>query len=148
DLVEGANQFLEGVGFQLGAIVRTAVKETAEIFEGFLAVALVMNEGVNLEPQQLAFGVIVGAAPPIGPTAPAEGKAGHCVGGVLERPPSPSRAARTHVRRGAGKTFAVLLRGPQSTAGGQEIAEEVGESLVDPQQIGLHRRLEIGSAQV
>src|SRR5208337_5429797 len=95
DLVEGANEFLEGVGLQLGAIIRTGVKETAEILEGFLAVALVVDEGVNLEPQQLAFGVIVGAAPPVGPTAPAEGKAGHRVCGVLERPPSPSGAART-----------------------------------------------------
>ena len=148
NLVESADQILECVSLKLGTAVRAAVKKAAEIFDRLLAVALVVEKSGNLEPQQIAFLVVVSTAPPVDPASPAKRQAGHCVGGVLKWPPGAARAARAELRGCAGKILVVLLRGPQSAARGQEIAQEISKTLVDPQQIVPHRGLEIGGAQV
>src|SRR5271157_1687203 len=142
NLVESAHQILECVSFKLGAAVWAAVKEAAEVFDGLLAVALVVEKRGSLEPQQIAFLVVVSTAPPVHPASSTKGQASDRDGGVLKWPPGASGPARTELRGCAGKILAVLLRGPQSAAHGQEIAQEISKTLIDPQQIVPHRCLE------
>lgn len=50
DLIEGVDDVLEGVGLQLGTVVRASMKEVAEIINGFLSLALAMDDGGDFEP--------------------------------------------------------------------------------------------------
>src|SRR4029077_5206088 len=59
------------------------------------------------------------------------------VGGVLEVAPGSSGKV-VEVGSHDGEVFAVLIRGPETAAGGQDGTDVFGQALVNPQQVCLH----------
>src|SRR5262249_40608408 len=59
-LVQSCDHILECIRDNLGRAAGSAVESTAEIVERFLPTGLAADQGVNLEPKQVAFGVVVG----------------------------------------------------------------------------------------
>ena len=93
DLIQRVDQIVEGIGLQLRPVVRAAVEEVAEIVERLLAVRPVVDDRRDLEPDEIAFVVVVGAAAPIQPAAT---PAAHRLANrrVEERTPRAARASR------------------------------------------------------
>src|SRR5277367_6028694 len=98
-----------------------------------------MDDGGYLKPDEIAFVVVVDAAPPVEPAARVS-EAGHGNGGVEQGAPSSARAAGAERCGDVGESFMILLGSPQAAAGGEQGAEIVGEAFVDPEQVCLHGR--------
>ncbi len=90
-LVEVGDQLVEGVGDdQRAGVAAFAEEDLEEIGERFLVVGLLADEGVGVEPDQLAFLVVVLSATPVGPggiaAAQDAGGDGGVFGGRQSRP--------------------------------------------------------------
>src|SRR5580658_8636786 len=104
-----------------------------------------MDDVCNLDPDELAFFVIIRAAPPI-PPARAIQQAGHGDGGIEDRPPGTSGTARAKARGDSGDVLVIIIGRPHPTARREDVAEIGSVALVDPEKIGFHGRLKIGYA--
>src|SRR6185369_2332622 len=132
-----SHEFVQGVGFHFGPIVRAAVKCKAEVVDRSLAVRLAMDDCRDFEPQQVAFVVVVSAALPIEPaSAKSKAEAAFCIGRIAQWPPRTPRPSRPKLRRNAGQVFAILFLRKQSAPGSQQRTEKIRKSLVAPQQVG------------
>src|SRR5579875_4056973 len=93
-LIESVYDVLECVRLQLRAQIRSAVEQMAEVINGFCPMTLIMNDRRHPQPDQIAFGVIIRAAPPIQPAA-READARHSRSGILQIAPRAPWAAWT-----------------------------------------------------
>jgi len=109
DFVEVADDLGAVVGNDKWAGVSTLAEEDVlEVGEGFLVVGKLADPGVGVEPKELAFGVEVLAAAPVGPCliAATEDAAGDC--GVVGGAPEAAGFVVEHCGDG-GEVGAVLL---------------------------------------
>src|SRR5579885_2643520 len=145
DLAEGLHKLVKGVRLDLRSVVRAAIKQTKEILEGFPAAALFMNHMGGLEPQQLAFFVVIGSTPVIQPASSiAAGELRRDRrGGIEDGPPGSAGAAGSQRRRVGGQRLPVVARRPESAARSPQVSEIRGVSFVNPQKVRLHRSLKI-----
>src|SRR5438270_14090606 len=65
--IQLANQVVERVSDHFRRTAFPAMKAPAEIVKRTPAAALLANDGVNLQPDEVAFGVVVEPAPPVLP---------------------------------------------------------------------------------
>src|SRR5579864_4837333 len=110
--IQLANQVVERVSDHFRRTAFPAMKAPAEIVKRMPAAALLANDGINLQPDEIAFGVVVEPASPVLPlrTEHPERLRGH--GGVFERAPGAARTVIEH-SRGHRQFFPVLLWAPQ-----------------------------------
>ena len=103
--------------------------------------------GNGLEPDQLALGVVVHAAAPVGPLGPPEVEQLRGDRGVEQRAP---RASRLVVHRGGRQreVLAVELRRAQPAAAAEHVAVVLGQPLVHPQQAAVERGLVVSGHAV
>ncbi len=102
---------------------------------------------VDLEPEEVAFAVVVDVATPV-----IEGAAGVVEdlrggGGVLEIAPGAAGASVVEVGGDGGEAVAEDLGAPDAGAGGEDVAEVVGEALIDPEEVALHGLLVVGRGE-
>ena len=70
DRVQIAHHIFKRVGHGDRTGIAVQAEETnAKVIQGFFAVALLTNDGVDLQPEQFALRIIVDAATPIAPLA-------------------------------------------------------------------------------
>ena len=119
----------------------------AEIVHGFGAVGLVANDGIDPEPVEYVFVVVVDGAAPGLPLARRALHGGNAVGGVLQVAPG---AAGRVIEPGGdiGHIVAELLGRAQAAARAENIAEIGSEAFIDPKEIILHGLLVVGSGEV
>ena len=84
---------------QRAGVAAFAEKDVEEIGERFLIVRLLADEGVGVEPEQLAFLVVVLSASPVGPRGIAAAQDAGGDGGVFGGPPVAARACCRGWRR-------------------------------------------------
>src|SRR2546427_6104585 len=111
------------------------------------ALAFAPDNRIGFEPNQQAFIVEVGAAPPRSPslpTRPVENLRGHSC--VLQRPPgAPGPVVQVGSR--PGKLFALRMRRAQAAAGSEHVTQILRQPFIDPEQIAAHGLLIIGCSQ-
>ena len=109
---------------------------------GCVSLGLLADDGVGVEPEQRPLEVEVLAAPQLVPVraAGAEQMGGHR--GVLERAPFPAGPEHQPADRG-GERLAIVLRAHQAAADHEQLAQVFGQPLVDPEQPGFLRRVEV-----
>src|SRR5579864_7015708 len=110
-----ANQVVERVSDHFRRTAFPAMKAPAEIVERTPAAALLANDGVYLQPDEVAFGVVVEPAPPVLPLRTEHPERLHGHGGVFERAPGAALTVVEH-SRGHRQFFPVLLGCPQARA--------------------------------
>src|SRR5579859_2079143 len=88
NLVERADDVIEGIGFDLGHSTLPAMKEVAKIVDGFLVVSLLADDGVDPQPVENVFAVIIEFAPPGGPLVGSTLHGGNAIGRILQIAPS------------------------------------------------------------
>ena len=117
-----------------------------EIVNGFFAVGHLADCGVDIEPDEFAFVVVVHAEPPVIPSAArgVEDLRGGC--GVLNIAPGAARAVVVLSRDG-GESLLVLVGGPDAAACGEHVAEVLGQPFVHPEEIALHRLLIVAGCE-
>ncbi len=64
DLIQGLDEVLKGIGHNLRWATLPSMKATAEIVQRPLALRLLTDDGINLQPDQFSLGIVVQAAPP------------------------------------------------------------------------------------
>ena len=109
DLIEGGDELVEVVGHDFGrGVASFAEEEHAEIVEALFAAGELADGGIDVEPDEGAFLVVVLAATPVAPLAAGAAQDGGGDGGVLEIAPS---AAGLYVEdwRRRGQSFAEFL---------------------------------------
>ena len=123
------------------------MEQTAEIVEGALSLRPLPDQDVGLEPDQHPLAVKIDAAPPGRPALGSVVQDLRSHRRVHQRPPL---AARTQDEPGgdAGHLLAEQVRRFETAARGQDITQIVGQALVHPEEIALHRRLIVGRRQV
>src|SRR5262249_43957165 len=111
-----------------------------KIFERFLPVALITNDGGGFQPEQFAFFVIIGAALPTPPAASAKSspkRAGNSCCGIHKGAPGAAWLSGTKGCGVAREHLMIVVDGPHAAAGGEQVAEIRSVPLVDPKQIGF-----------
>ena len=68
DLIQGADEVVESVRDHRGRAALSTVESFAKIIERALIIGELADRGVDFEPDQLAFGIVVQAPPPILPS--------------------------------------------------------------------------------
>ncbi len=124
-----------------------AEEDVLEVGEGLLAAGLLADERVGVEPDELAFLVVGLAARPAAPGADGCAIDGAGDGGVFSRAPV---AAGLVIERsgGGGEEVAVLRLGAEAGAGREDVAHVLGHSLVDPEELALLGRGEVGLVEL
>src|SRR2546426_8963925 len=111
------------------------------------ALAFAPDNRIGFEPNQQAFIVEVGAAPPRSPslpTRPVENLRGDSC--VLQRPPgAPGPVVQVSAR--PGKRFALRIGCTQAAAGSEQVTQILRQPFIDPEQIAAHGLLIIGCSQ-
>src|SRR5579863_1619971 len=120
----------------------------AEILDGLFPMALALDDHGNLQPEQIALGVIIRAALPVAKASVASEHAGYRVSSILQRAPRAAGTSGPKLGGNGSKIVTVLLRSPKAAARRKQRTQKISETFVNPQQIGLHGRLEIRSAQI
>ena len=117
----------------------------AEVVEAPFPVGLLADDRIGVEPEQRPLEVEVLTAPQLVPVRAAgtEQMGGHR--GVLERAPLPA-GPEHQPADGGGEGFAIVLRADQSAADHEQLAQVLGQPLVDPEQRGAVRGVEIRDA--
>ena len=148
DAVERRDDVVERVGELAPVAVANAEEGPREIVDRALAAGLLANHAVDVEPDQLAFAVIILAALPAAPRLRRPPGDDRIVGGVDERTPAAAgRAGAVRGRRRGDRIERVLLR-EHPRARAEHVAPELRLALVDPQQAVLHRHAIVGGPQV
>src|SRR5207248_1784804 len=66
DFLQGSDYVVVGIGDDSGRAARTAMKILAKIIQRTPALGLLPNDHIRLQPDQIAFGIEIHAAPPGG----------------------------------------------------------------------------------
>jgi len=103
---------------------------------------LAANDYVSFHPQQQSLEVIVDAPPVNSSSAPAKNSKLHCRRGINQWPPV-ATGLIVHFRGHRRDRLAKVRRRPQAAARGQNFSEVFGQAFINPEQIALHRLLEI-----
>src|SRR5205823_4780525 len=114
--------------------------------------SLLPDKGIHLQPDQLAFRVVVQTAAPTLPSRSHQPQRLHGAGSIFERTPSASSTVVKH-GRSLGQRLAILFRRPELRSRCEHVAEVFGKPFVDPEQITDHwllviRRRQAGWAAV
>ena len=91
--------------------------------------------------------VVVGVAAPVIERAAGVVEDLRSGGGVLKIAPGAAGAGVVEVGGDSGEAVAVDLRAPDAGAGGEDVAEVVGEAFIDPEEIALHGLLIVGRGE-
>ena len=146
DGVERFHDVVERVGLERGFGAGAAGPEFAEVVEGFRALAQGPDGNVGIEPDEGAFGVVVDAAAQVGVVGAGAVEDLRGDGGVFEGTPG---AAGFAVEFGGfgGQFVEEVGGGAQAAAGGEDFAQILGETFVDPEQIALHGLVVVGGGE-
>src|SRR5262249_655613 len=108
--------------------------------------SLLTDRGIDFEPNQFAFRVIVEATTPARPLRAEHAKSLHRDRRIFEGTPG---ASGTMVERGSAMSqrVAVLFGRPEGGASGEQIAQIFGPPFVDPEKISDHWLLVIARGQ-
>ncbi len=137
DVVEVADELVAVVGDDERAGVATLAEEDVEeVGEGFLVVGELADLGVGVEPEELAFLVVVLAATPVGPGGAVGAEDAGGDGGVFGGTPDAAGLV-VELRGGGGEHVAVGGLGLEAGARGEDVAEVLRHALVDPEQRAL-----------
>ena len=137
DVVEVGDELVAVVGDdERAGVAALAEEDVEEVGEGFLVVGELADLGVGVEPEELAFLVVVLAATPVGPggTVGAEDAGGD--GGVFGGTPVAAGLV-VELRGGDGEDVAVGGLGLEAGARGEDVAEVLRHALIDPEQRAL-----------
>src|SRR5258708_33770132 len=93
DSVHLGDDLLESVRLYLSQAPAATVETPTEIIERALAIRELANLGIDSQPDERAFVVVVGRAAPGVPSAPAVSAHGRGGRGAFKRPPSPASSA-------------------------------------------------------
>ena len=104
--------------------------------------SLLANDGVGLEPEKRPFEVVILVAPELVPVRAAGAEQVGRHGGVFQRSPFPARAKHEAANR-RGQRLAILLRVHQPATNHEHFAQILGQPLIDPEQPGFLRRVEV-----
>ena len=115
--------------------------------EGLLVVGHLADEGVGVEPEELALLVVVLAALPVGPGGVAAAEDAGGDGGVFGGAPLAAGLV-VELGGGEGEHVAVLRLGLEAGAGGEDVAQVLGHAFVDPEQRALLHLGEVGLVEV
>ena len=149
DLVEVGDELLAVVGDdERAGVAALAEEDVQEVGEGLLVVGELADEGVGVEPEELAFLVVVLAATPVGPGR-GRRRAGcwrrwRCLRWSASRGRACSREWRRRGRAGRGTAAWVLEAG----AGGEDVAHVLRHAFVDPEERALLQGGEVGLIEV
>ncbi len=141
--VQGRDYILERIGGGRVAAILDAVEGAGEVVERLAAIRLLPDQGVDVEPDQLALGIVVLVALPRQPALGLALADDRVVGGVLKSTPL-AADARVIGRRRQGQGVHRLLRGQKTRTGGDDLAVVLSLALIDPQQAVLQGRVEVG----
>src|ERR1700733_9003556 len=140
DVIQIGYDLVEIVGQHLRrSVAADGEKLYTKVVQRFLVAGQLANGGIGIQPYQLAFLIVVLAAPPIAPVrvVPTENLTGD--GRVFEVAP---RTTRLNIKPGGapGERFAVDFGRPKSRACREHVSPVLRHALVDPEQIALLRR--------
>ena len=141
--VQVLNQLIEFVGHdERAGVAAFGQEDLFKIVERLFVVGHLADQGVGVEPKQLAFLVIILPAPPIRPGGIAAAQDAGGDGGVLSGTPL---AAGLVIEVGGRlrEPVAILRLRLQAGARSQHIAEILRHAFVDPQQRSLLRSVQI-----
>ncbi len=143
DGLEGGHDVLELIGGGFEAAVLPAEEGPGEVVQRAAVAGALADQGVDLQPQQLALGIVVLAALPAGPGQGLAAGDDRVAGGVAQGPPA-SPGAVVVDRRRPGQGVEGLLARPEPGPRGQHFPPVLGLSLVDPHEAVADRALEAG----
>ena len=123
------------------------MKDQAKIVHRFLIFRQAAQGFVHIEPEQFAFLVEIGSAPPVRPVVGCVVEKGRGIGGVLKRPPVASRTIFIGGHELTELLHRLFLRQQAASRGENKAAEIFRQSLIDPEQIVFHRHLIIRSRE-
>ena len=137
DLVEVGDELVAVVGDdERAGVAAFGEEDVEEVGEGFFVVGEFADEGVGVEPEELALLVVVLAALPVGPGGVAAAKDAGGDGGVFRAAPLAAGLV-VEVGGGGGEHVAVLFLRLEARAGGEDVAEVLGHAFVDPEERAL-----------
>src|SRR5579872_1458243 len=113
------------------------MEKTAEIVERLLPLTLLPDDRIDLQPDQLSLGIVIEAAPPALPVRPLQPQNLHRTGCIFERTPSAAGAIVEHGRC-ISQPFAILVWRRQPRPRRQNIAQILGQTFINPEQIAEH----------
>ncbi len=142
NVVQRGDHVVEDVGLERRGSAGRAEELAAEIVERVPAIAFAADDGVRLQPDEHALGIVIEAAAERSPLARSVAERLDGDGGVGERTPFASGFV-VEAGGGVGEAVAELLGSPQAAARGEHVAEITGQTFVNPQQFALHRLLVI-----
>src|ERR1700679_454995 len=139
--VQAGDDVFESVGNYFGSCISTEpVEGCHEVVESLFAVGHLADGGVDVQPDQLAFVVVIHAEPPVVPSAARFVEYLRCRGGVLNI--TPGTAGTVVVGRSDGrKPLLVLLGRPDAATGREHVSQIFSQALIYPEEIALHRFL-------
>src|SRR5437867_11851975 len=108
--------------------------------------SLLPDKGIHLQPDQLAFRVVVQTAAPTLPSWSHQPQRLHGAGSIFEWTPSAPSTVVKH-GRSLGQRLAILFRRPELRPRCEHVAEVFGKPFVDPEQITDHWLLVIPRRQ-
>ncbi len=147
-LVEVVDELFAVVGDdERAGVAAFAEEDVEEVGEGFFVVGELADEGVGVEPEEFALLVVVLAALPVGPGGVAAAEDAGGDGGVFGAAPF---AAGCVVEQcgGDGDAVEILRLRFEAGAGGEDVAEVLGQAFVDPEERALLHLLEVGLVEV
>ncbi len=143
DTVQRLDDVFESVGVLVERPVLDAEEGAGEVVQRLPAIGALADQGVGVEPDQLALDIVVLVALPGAPACGATLADDRVVDRVLHR--APFAADGVVIGRGVERQGVQrLLAAVQTRAGGQNLAPELGLALIDPQQLVLERQVVVG----
>ena len=150
DCVQAGDDVFKGVGNDFGrsGVAAEAVEGGDEIIEAFLAFGLLADGGVDLHPEKVAFGC---SSRCCDASCRRDRRREYRIWAAVAvscrsrqvRPGRASLKSASMVARRSRKTGGA----PDAGAGGEDVAEVVGEAFVDPEEITLHGLLVVGRGE-